>query len=78
MKAVARLKREIWCMDLAYIDILAKDDNGEKKFLAREDLLERAVDAKRVETKDSLETVVAILNIITNKNRPRKNWVDRG
>ena len=30
MKAFARFKNEIWCMDLAYVDKLAKDNNGVK------------------------------------------------
>ena len=29
-KAFARFKNEIWCMDLAYVDKLAKDNNGVK------------------------------------------------
>ena len=28
MKAFGRFKNEIWCMDLAYVDKLAKDNNG--------------------------------------------------
>ena len=28
MKAFARFKNEIWCMDLAHVDKLAKDNNG--------------------------------------------------
>ena len=30
MRAFARFKNEIWCMDLAYADKLAKDNNGVK------------------------------------------------
>ena len=33
MKAFARFKNEIWCMDLAYVDKLAKDNNGERYLL---------------------------------------------
>ena len=39
MKAIARFKNEIWCMDLAYVDKLAKDNNGVKYLLVRQDLL---------------------------------------
>ena len=35
MKAFARFKNEIWCMDLAYVDKLAKDNNGVKYLLVR-------------------------------------------
>ena len=78
MKAFARFKNEIWCMDLAYVDKLAKDKNGVKYLLVRQDLFDRTVDAKGMKTKDSKETVRAFLTMITKTNRPRKNWVDTG
>ena len=28
MKALAKFKKELWCMDLAYVEKLAKDKNG--------------------------------------------------
>ena len=46
MKAFARFKYEIRCMDLAYADKLAKDNNGVKYLLVRQDLIDRTVDAK--------------------------------
>ena len=46
MKAFARFENEIWCMDLAYVDKLAKDKNGVKYLLVRQDLFDRTVDAK--------------------------------
>ena len=45
MKAFARFKNEIWCMDLACVDKLAKDNNGVKHILVRQDLFGRTVDA---------------------------------
>ena len=51
MKAFARFKNEIWCMDLAYVDKLAKDNNGVRYLLVRQDLFNRTVDAKRNENK---------------------------
>ena len=30
MRAFARFRNEIWCMDLAYVDKLAKENNGVK------------------------------------------------
>ena len=56
MKSFARFKNEIWCMDLAYVDKLAKDNNGVKYLLVRQDLFDRTVDAKGMKTKDSKET----------------------
>ena len=46
MKVLARFKKEIWCMDLAYVDKLAKDNNGVKYLVVRQDLFDRTVDAK--------------------------------
>ena len=78
MKAFARFKIEISCMDLAYVDKLAKDTNGVKYLLVRQDLFDRTVYAKGTKTKDSEETVRAFLSMITKENRPRKSWVDNG
>ena len=78
MKAFARFKNEIWCMDLAYVDKLAKDNKGVKYLLVRQDLFDRTVDAERMKSKDSKETVRAFLTMITKKNRPKKIWVDKG
>ena len=41
MKAFARFRKEIWCMDLAYVDKLAKDNNGVKYLLVRQELFHR-------------------------------------
>ena len=65
-------------MDLAYVDKLAKDNNAVKYLLVRQDLFDRTVDAEGMKTKDSKETVRAFLTMITNKNRPKKIWVDKG
>ena len=65
-------------MDLAYVDKLAKDNNGVKYLLVRQDLFDRTVDAKGMKSKDSKETVRAFLTMITKKNRPRKIGLTRG
>ena len=80
MKAIASFKNEIWCMDLAYVDKLAKHkhNNGVKYLAVRRDLCDRVVDAKRMKTKDSKETVRAFLTMITRNNRPNKFWVNKG
>ena len=72
MKAYARHKNEIWCVDLAYVDKLAKDNNVVKYLLVRQDLFDRTVDAKGMKTKDSKETVRAFFSTIKKKNRPKK------
>ena len=75
MRAFARFKNEFWCMDLAYVDKLAKENNG-VKYLP--DLFDRTVNAKGMKTKDSQETVNAFSSMITKKIRPKKIWVDKG
>ena len=76
MRAIARFKNEIWCMDIAYVDKLAKVNTGVKYLLVRPDLFDRTVDAKGMKTKDSKETVKTFSKMITKKNRARKIWVD--
>ena len=78
MNAFARFENEIWCMDLAYADKLAKDNNGVKCPVVRYDLFDRTVGAKGMKTKHSKETVRAFLTIITKENRLKKIWVDKG
>ena len=77
MESFARFKKEMWCLDSAYVDKLAKDKNGVKCLLVRQDLFDRTVDAKGMKTKDSTETVCAFLTMITKKNRPKNIWVDK-
>ena len=52
-------------MDLAYVDKLAKYNNGVKYLLVRQDPFDRTVDAKGMKAKDSKETVRAFLALIT-------------
>ena len=73
MKVFARFKNEIWCLYLAYVDKLDKDNNGVKYLLVRQDLFDRTVDAKGMKTKDSKETVRAFLTMITKKESTQKN-----
>ena len=78
MRAFARFRNEIWCIDLAYVDKLAKENNGVKYLLVRQDLFDRTINAKGMKTKDSQETVKAFSPMITKSNRPKKIWVDKG
>ena len=78
MRAFVRFKNDIWCMDLAYVDELSKDNNGVKCLLVRQDLFDRTVDAKGMKTKESKETVKTFSKMITKKNRSKKIWIDQG
>ena len=64
-------------MDLAYVDKLAKDNNGVKYVLDRQDLFERTVYAEGMKTKDSKEPVSAFLTMITKKIDPKKIGLTR-
>ena len=78
MRAFARFRNEIRCMDLAYVDELAKENNDVKYLLVRQELFDRTVNAKGMKTKVSQETVKAFSSMFTKKNRPKKIWVDKG
>ena len=60
-------------MDLAYVDKLAKDNNGVKYLLVRQDLFDRTVDAKGMKTKDSRETICAFFDYDYKKESTQKN-----
>ena len=78
MKAISRFEYENCCMDLASVDKLAKDHKRVKYSVVGQDLFDRTVDAKGRKTKDFKESVGAISNRVTKKNRPKKLWVDTG
>ena len=78
MRAVARFKDEIWCLDLEDVVKLAKDHKGIKYLLVRQDFFEGTVDAKGMKIKDAKETVRTFSNFISRKNRPEKTGVDQG
>ena len=66
------------CMEPAYVDKLGKNNNGVEYLIVLDDLFDRNVDTKGTKTQDSTETVRAFATMITKKNRPKKNWVDKG
>ena len=78
MRAFARFRNETWCMDIAYVVELAKENNGVKYLLVRQDFFDRIVNAEGMKTNDSQETVKAFSSMITKRNRPKKIWVDKG
>ena len=80
MTAFARFRNEIWCVNLAYVDDLAKENNGVKYSLVRQDFFDRTVNAEGMKTKVSQENVKVLSSMIRPKkrNRPKKIWVDKG
>ena len=65
-------------MDLAFVDKLAKDNNGVKYLLVRQDIFGGTVDAKGMTTKNSKETVKILSKMITKKEPTKKILLDQG
>ena len=76
-RAFARFKNDIWCMDLAYVDKMAKDNTRVKHLLVRQELFHRTVDAKGMKTRGSKETIKTFSKINTEKNGRSKIWIDQ-
>ena len=64
-------------MDFAFVDNMAKENKGVNYWIVRQDLFDRAVNAKGMKAKDSQEHVKAFSSMITKKKWPKKNWVDK-
>ena len=77
MRVFARFRNEIWCIDVGYVHKLAKENNSVKCLMVRQDLFDRTVNAKRMKTKNSQETLKTFSSMITKRNRPKKIWVDK-
>ena len=78
MRVFARLRNENWCMDLAYVDKLAKENNSVKYLLVRQDLSDRTVNAKGMKKKDSQETVKAFSAMSTKKTDRKRFGLTKG
>ena len=78
MRAFARFRNQNWGMELAYVDKMAKENNGVKYLLVRQDLFDRTVNAKGRKTKDSQETVKASSSMITKKIEQKSFGLTRG
>ena len=77
LKVIAYDINEIWSADLAYVDKLAKYNNGVKYLLVAVDVLSRLVRVEPLKSKDAAETKRAFKRMI-KKKRPRKLWTDKG
>ena len=65
-------------MDLAYVDKILKDNKSIKYLMVRQDLFDRTVVAKEMNTKDSRKTIQTFLTTVTKSNWPAKIGVDKG
>ena len=73
MRVFARFRNENWCIYLAYVDKLVKENNGVKYLLVRQDLFDRFVNAKGMKTKDSQEFLKSFASMITKKESTEKD-----
>ena len=60
--AFARFRVEFWCIDLAYVDKLAREKNGVKYLLVRQHLFDRTIKAKGMKKKRFSRNCESLLN----------------
>ena len=77
LKVVAYRINEIWSMDVAYMDKIAKHNNGVKYLLIAVDVLSRYLRVQPLRTMYSKDCVEAFKQMIKTK-QPEKEWTDKG
>ena len=77
LKVIVNDINEIWSLDLAFVDKLAKHNNNVKYLLVAVDCLSRYVRVQPLKTKNSVEVAKAFQAMIKWK-QPQKAWVDKG
>ena len=75
LKVIAYDINEIWSLDLAYVDKLAKKNKDVKYLLVAVDCLSRYLRVEPLKSKYATITADAFKKMIKNK-RPKKVWVD--
>ena len=64
-------------MDLAFVDILASQNNGVKNLLVAVDVFLRFVRVQTMKNKYAKDTLQAFKKMISRKNTAEKLWVDK-
>ena len=77
LKVIVNNLNEIWSVDLAFVDKLAKYNSGLKYLLVAVDCLSRYLRVEPLKTKYATETAEAFKKTIKLK-QPKKVWVDDG
>ena len=77
LKVIVNDLNEIWSLDLAHVDKLAKYNRDVKNLLVAVDCLSRYLRVEPLKTKNATETAKAFRNMIKHK-QPQKVWVDDG
>ena len=77
LEEVAYRINEIWSMDVAYMDKIAKHTNGFKYLLVAVDVLSRYLRVQPLRTMYSKDCVEAFKQMMNTK-QPEKVWTDKG
>ena len=77
LKVIAYDINEIWSLDLAYVDKLAKENKDVKYLLVAVDCLSRYLRVEPLKSKYATTTADAFKKMIKHK-QPKKVWVDAG
>ena len=77
LKVIVNDINEIWSLDLAYVDKLAKYNRGVRYLLVAVDCLSCYLQVEPLKTKYAKETTEAFKKMIKTK-QPKKVWVDKG
>ena len=77
LKVIVNDIKEIWSLDLAYVDILAKYNRGVQYLLFAVNYLYRYLGVEPLKTKYAKERTEAFEKFIKTK-QPKKVWVDKG
>ena len=77
LKVIAYDINEIWSIDVAYVDKLAKYNNGVKYLLVAVDVLSRYLRVSPMRSKSAEETARTFRKMI-QKQKPQKVWTDKG
>ena len=77
LKVIVNDLNEIWSLDLAHVDKLAKYNRDVKYLLVAVDCLSRHLRVEPLKTKNATETAKIFRNMIKHK-QPQKVWVDDG
>ena len=78
LEAFSNYINEFWCLDSAFVDKLASQNNGIKYLLVVVDIFLRFVRVQTTKTKYAKDTLQAFRIMISQKNTPEKLYVDKG
>lgn len=78
LKTIVFRINEIWCIDLAYVDKLAKSNDGVNYLMVAVDVMSRFVRVQPMKNKYSTTARDAFMKMLDNNAVPEKVWTDKG